>query len=79
MEAREYLDLLKDEKAIIRLAHYDGDICDGRGFAVVIDEDERIAVLLEDCGSSGVRAGAIVAFITHPEAEPRIVGSPAYV
>lgn len=81
MEAKEYLDLLRDDEAIIRLAHYDGDRCDGRGSAVIIDEEHQIAVMLLDCGdpeATGVRAGAIVKYFPHPEAEPRIVGSPAY-
>jgi len=81
MEAKEYLDLLRDEKAIIRLAHYDGDYCDGRGEAVIIDKEHQIAVMLQDCDDphrTRIKAGAIVKFITHPEAEPKIVGSPAY-
>lgn len=82
MDAREYLDLLVDENAIIRLKHYAGDSCDGRGRAVIIDDEHQIAVMLEDCGfseDSGVRAGDIVKFILHPEAEPKIVGSAATV
>jgi len=81
MEAKEYLDLLRDDQEIIRLAHYVDDKCDGRGQAVVIDEGHQIAVMLEDCGSpetTRVKAGAIVKFVTHPEAEPKIVGTPAY-
>jgi hypothetical protein len=79
MEAKEYLDLLKDEREILRLAHYVGDKCDGRGQAVIIDDEHQIAVMLENCGSTDVRAGAIVKFIQHPEAEPKIVGTPAYI
>lgn len=81
MEAKEYLDLLRDDKAIIRLAHYAGERCDGRGNAVIIDEEHQIAVMLEDCGFADetlVKAGAIVKYVTHPEAEPKIVGTPAY-
>ena len=39
MEAREYLDLLKDKQAIRRLEHFRDDQCDGRGHAVVIDDE----------------------------------------
>ena len=87
MEAKEYLDLLRDEKLrdekeILRLASYDGEHCNGRGDAVVIDKEYQIAVMLQDCGfpdETRIKAGAIVKFIRHPEAEPKIVGSPAYV
>ena len=83
MEAREYLDLLKDENAILHLAHYSEDTCDGRGRAVILDEGHQIAVMLEDCGSpemTGIRAGYLVKYIRHPESEePKIVGSPATI
>jgi hypothetical protein len=82
MEAKEYLDLLKDEKAILRFAHYRGDKCDGRGHAVIIDADQRIAVMLEDCGDAkdtGIGAGNIVKYLLHPEGEPKIVGTPATI
>lgn len=82
MEAKEYLDLLRDENDIIRLAHYTDDKCDGRGHAVIIDPDHHIAVMMEDCGDANVtlvKAGAVVKFIEHPEAEPKLVGTPAYV
>lgn len=81
MEAKEYLDLLRDENTILRLTHYSGEDPDGSGDAVVIDEEHQIAVMLQDCGDPDetfVKAGAIVKFIRHPEAEPKIVGSPAY-
>ncbi len=82
MEAREYLDLLKDENAIIRLTHFSGVTCDGRGYAVIIDEDHQIAAMLEDCGSpeeTGIRAGYLVKYVLHPEGEPKIVGTPATI
>jgi hypothetical protein len=79
MEAKEYLDLLKDEKAIIRLAHFEQDKCDGRGYAVILDETHQIAVMLEHCGDSSVRAGNLVKYVIHPEAEPKIVGTPASI
>jgi hypothetical protein len=81
MDAKEYLDLLRDDKAIIRLAHYDGENCDGRGEAVILDDHHSIAVMLQDCGDANqtlIKAGAIVKFLLHPEAEPKIVGTPAY-
>ncbi len=82
MEAKEYLDLLKDGSAILRLAHYSGDVCDGRGQGLIIDEEQQIAVMLEDCGfpkDTGIRAGCLVKYVLHPEGEPKIVGSPATV
>jgi hypothetical protein len=82
MEAREFLDLLRDDQRILRLAHYANDECDGRGNAVILDEGNHIAVMLEDCGdpvATLVKAGALVKYFEHREAEPRIVGSPAYV
>ena len=82
MQAREFLDLLRDEGNLITLAHYNADgVCDGRSQAAVIDRDHRIAVMLENCGQperTTIAAGAIVSFIEHPESEPKIVGSPAY-
>ena len=77
MDAKEYFDLLKDEKAIIRLAHFTEDQCDGRGHAVTLDTEHQIAVMLEVCGDSGIRGGHIVKYVIHPEAEAKIVGSPA--
>ena len=82
MEAKEYLDLLKDEKAILCLAHYSGDACDGRGQAVIVDEEHQIAVMLEDCGfpeETGIRAGYLVKYVLDPEGEPKIVGTPATI
>ena len=80
MEAREYFDLLKDEKAIIRLSHFTQDECDGRGHAVIFDKEHQIAIMLEDCGTAtetDVWTGDFVKFVIHPEAEPKIVGTPA--
>lgn len=82
MEAKEFLDLLRDDGDIIRLASYDGERCNGRGHAVIFSDEERIAVMLEDCGDANttlVKAGALVQFVIHPEAEPKIVGTPAYI
>jgi hypothetical protein len=81
MQAREYLDMLKDQPQIIRLAYYEENGWSGRAHAVVFDQEQQVAVMLEDCpGITGtaVLAGAIVSYVTHPEDEPRIVGSPAY-
>jgi hypothetical protein len=81
VESKEYVDLLRGEKAIICLAHFAGEECDGRGDALIIDEGRQIAVMLQDCGDPNVtliKAGAIVKFIRHSEAESKIVGSPAY-
>jgi hypothetical protein len=82
MEAREFLDAAKDAGLILPLAHYVGSKCVGRGQALVVDPEGNIAVMLENCGDpadTGIRAGDIVGFFRHPEAEPRITGSPASV
>lgn len=82
MEAKEYLDLLRGKNLIIRLAHYTNDKCDGRGNALILDKQHRIAVMVEDRGEPNntlIKAGALVQYIEHPEAEAKIVGSPAYV
>jgi hypothetical protein len=66
----------------VHLAAYNGTACVGRGHALVLDPDNRIAVMLESCGDpadSGYAAGDIVGFFLHPEAEARITGSPARV
>jgi len=71
-----------DDQRMLRLAHYANDECDGRCNAVILDEGNHIAVMLEDCGDpvvTLVKAGALVKYFEHPEAEPRIVGSHAYV
>ena len=82
MDAQEYVDLLRDEKAVISLAHFNAaGECDGRGRGLIIDEDQCTAIMIEPCGSairSEINIGAIVAFVRHPEAEPKIVGRPAY-
>lgn len=56
--------------------------CDGRGQGLIIDEDELIAIMVEDCGFptvTGVPRGAIVRFSEHTEAQPKIVGEPAFI
>lgn len=82
MDAQEFVNLLRDEHSALRLACFNDDgECVGRGFGLVVDDDKRIAVMLTNCGDplrTKVEYGAIVAFIEHPEAEPRIVGRPAY-
>ena len=82
MEAREFLDAARDAGLILRLAAYNGKECVGRGQALVLDQENRIAVMLENCGDStdsGITAGDIVGYFLHPEAEARITGSPARV
>ena len=82
MDAREYHDLLRDDNAFIRLSHWNEDgQCDGRCQAVILDVDHQIAITLQPCGDPNetkIDTGAIVKFILHPEAEPKIVGAPAY-
>ena len=74
--------MLRDDNALLRLSHFDDDgKCDGRGEAVILDEEHSIAVMLGPCGDPNVTridAGAIVKFVRHPEAESKIVGTPAY-
>ncbi len=82
MDAQKYVDNLRKDGGIIRLAHFDKHgWCDGRGTAIVIDQKESMAMMLETCGRSGVTnvsQGAIVKFSHNDGKEPRIVGSPAY-
>ena len=82
MEAREFLDAARDAGLVLRLAAYSGTECVGRGQALVLNQENRIAVMLEHCGDpirSGFAAGDIVCYFLHPEAEPRIIGSPARI
>jgi len=85
VEAKEYLNLLKNGKEILRLVHYTGDAPDGRGRALIINEQHQIAVMLEDCHFSvtGVGPGHLVKYARHPEggddADGRIVGTPAMI
>ncbi len=84
MEAKEYLDLLRDENDIVNVQHFpsDSETPDGTGTAIVMDREHCIAVMLGDCGSPEttlIKAGAIVKFSSHPEVKTqRIIGSPAY-
>ena len=84
MEAKEYLDRLRDGNDIIDLQHFreDSEIPDGTGKAVKLDHDHCIAAMLGDCGSPEttlIKAGAIVKFSSHPEVNiQRIIGTPAY-
>src|SRR5437867_12762269 len=82
MEAREFLDAARDAGLVLSLVAYDGTEPVGRGRALVLDRDNRIAIMLENCGEpgdSGVAAGDIVGYFLHPEAEARITGSPARI
>ena len=84
MEAKEYVDRLRDDNDIIDLHHFreDSEIPDGMGKAVILDHEHHIAAMLSDCGSpetTGIKAGAIVRFSSHPEVKTqRIIGTPAY-
>jgi hypothetical protein len=83
MEAQEFLNQAATKEQIVRLAQLreDGSVS-GRGCALIVDEPEMIAIMLEDCGlakDTGIHAGDIVAFRKHPEAEHRIVGARATV
>lgn len=82
MNAQKYLNGLRENGEVVRLAHFDENgWCNGRGMAIVIDRKQSMAMMLENCGRSGVtnvRQGAIVKFSERPGGEPRLVGSPAY-
>ena len=87
-EARDYLNYQQSAGHILRLARWGADPngnenCVGRGKALILNSDDRVAVMLEDCGDpevSGVHAGDLVNYDDHPElGELRIVGSPATV
>lgn len=80
MDGKEFVNRLKDSGTgdLLRLAHYNGEECDGRGTALVLNDE--IAVMLEDCGDprrTGVAVAAFVRYATH-EGESRIVGEPGY-
>ncbi len=79
LEARDFLNYLQSGGRILRLARFEGLECVGRGQALILSDEDRIAVMLENCGDSGVRAGDLVNYFIHPEAEPKIVGSPASI
>jgi hypothetical protein len=81
MDAREYCNELRNSGRVIRVVHHNANgEPDGRGTAIVIDEVEHIAVVVEPFTypSTGITSGAIVKLSRHPEGEPAIVGSPAY-
>jgi hypothetical protein len=82
LEARDYLNHLKSGGQILHLARFKGSECVGRGYALILTEEDRVAVMLEDCGDpmdTGIRAGDLVNYVTHPEAESKAVGSPASI
>jgi hypothetical protein len=82
LEARDYLNHLNANGRVLKLARYEGEKCVGRGRALILNDEDCIAVMLENCGDpadSGVCAGYLVNYITHPEAEHKLVGSPASI
>jgi hypothetical protein len=82
LEARDYLNYLQAGGRILTLARFREDECIARGRALILNDEDRVAVMLEDCGDpafSGVRAGNLVNYILHPEGDPKIVGNPASV
>lgn len=82
LEARDYLNHLESSGQIIYLARFKEAECIGRGHALILNADDCVAVMLEDCGSpeiTGVRAGYLVNYHSHPEAEPKMIGSPATI
>jgi hypothetical protein len=82
MDAQEFVNSIRNTNRLVRLAHYSEDKCDGRGNAIVVDPENSIAVIVDMGGipeMTQIIPGAVVQFSRHPEAEPRIIGSPAYV
>ena len=82
LEARDYVNHLQAAGQILRLAGFREGECVGRGRALILNHEDRVAVMLEDCGDpaeSSVRAGNSVNYIVHPDGEPKIVGSPASI
>jgi hypothetical protein len=81
MDAQEFVDGFRDTRALIRLSHFSGNRCDGRGWALILSDDDGIAIMIEDCGepeTTFVKAGAVVNFTCPPRKQPRIVGEAAY-
>jgi len=82
MQAKAYLDHLLEQGKVIRLAHIDGERHVSRGHAIILNQKLQIAIMLEDCGrpsTSGIRAGDIVEYLSLPDAESLIHGSPARI
>ena len=82
MDAQEFVNELRDADHITRLAWYANENCIGRGDAIILDPYERVAVMVQDCGDpcqTGIKAGMVVKYGSHPEAERRIIGTPAVV
>ena len=83
MDAQKYVDNLRKNGGIIRLAHFDKNgWCNGRGSAIVIDKKESMAMMLETCGRASVTnitTGCIVKFEQQKDSEPHIVGKPASI
>lgn len=80
LEARDYLNYLKSNGRIIRMARFNGDKSVGTGDALILNDEDHIAIMLTNCGDpsdTGIRAGDLVNFVGHPEAITKIVGSPA--
>lgn len=88
MDAREYVAAIVDDKAVLWVGVYDKadpERCLGRGHAVLIDEEERMAIFVTDCGTAnggGLPRGTLVKVSRpHPEdrGELRVVGEPAFI
>ncbi|MCA9023817.1 MAG: hypothetical protein KDA86_01265 [Planctomycetaceae bacterium] len=81
MDAQKYVEHLRKNGGIIRLAHFDENgWCNGRGQAIVIDRKESIAMMLETCGRASITnitTGSIVKFQPQDNGEPKIIGEPA--
>ncbi len=87
MDAQQYLNEVTESGRIVRFARWLDSECTGRGRGLILDRDQCIAVLIEDCGvpsttHEGLAAGAIVHYYESPDAPSdrvRVVDRPAYV
>jgi len=87
MDSKSYLkEAIKDKKVVRFARRIDGE-CTGRGRGLIIDDNNCIAVLLEDCGiptrnHEGLAAGALVHYCHLPDAPSdhfQIFDKPAYI
>ncbi len=82
MDAQEFVNSIHNTNRLVRLAHYTEDKYNARGNTIVVDPENSIAVVVDMGGIPEITKiipGAVVQFSRHPEAEPRIIGRPAYV
>ena len=88
MNAKQFLESATRDGKVVRLARMVAGKCTGRGQGLILDRQQKLAVLLEDCGDphencQGIGVGAIVSFEHFPDAHPddqyQILEDPVYV